>query len=61
MRCSNENCKENPDNSLSVIVVTCDGDLVCDARCKREYEKQKAIFFSEVVHDDKKFNQWMNI
>ncbi len=36
-----------------------DGDFVCNERCKREYEEQKAHFFNDICHSEEKTEQWL--
>jgi hypothetical protein len=59
MKCSNDNCGKNPDDSPVKIIVNCDGDAACGEKCKKEYEKQKAYFFGVIIRDDKEYNNWM--
>ena len=42
------------------VLVSVDGDSVCDKICEHEYIKEKEIFFSETIHDDKKMEKWWN-
>jgi len=58
IKCSNNKCKKNPLDSLSVIFINVDGDSVCDTYCKKEYEKQKNEFFGN-IHDDQYYNYWL--
>ena len=37
-----------------------DGD-VFHSNCLKEYEKEKERFYNEVIHDDKKFADWIGI
>ncbi len=55
MRCCQCIKKFNHDG----ILVTCDGDFVCSNTCKINWENERDKFFNEIVHDDKKFEEWM--
>lgn len=59
MACSNDKCNRDAYDSLDVIVVTVDGDAVCNKHCQQKYEKQKARFFGEIINDDTEFNSWI--
>ena len=51
-KCVNDNCKNNPfDNEIYMVLATSDGDFACCENCRREYEKQKATFFSNIPDD----------
>jgi len=39
--------------------VNIDGDFACCPKCAEEYRKQRDYFFTVVIHDDDKYNQWM--
>jgi len=52
-------CKQ-PLNEWSMFMVNEDGDFACSTECKQAYEKERARFFNEIVHDDKKFERWMS-
>lgn len=56
MKCINQECRKKPTDGVFVGV---DGDMVCNEKCKVMYEKQKAKFFNETIHDDRKFTDWM--
>ena len=56
MKC--DHCKKGIDETVPHEVTTPDGDCfhkVCYSKHKKERDK----FFNEIVHDDKKFNNWM--
>jgi len=59
MSCVNEKCGKNPLNSPNAICVNIDGDFACDEKCKAEYEKQKAYFFSTIVHSEKRTEDYL--
>lgn len=59
MKCANEKCKKDPDKSIDCIIVTCDGDMVCDEICKKEYKEQRDKFFDN-ISDDKSYLDWIN-
>jgi len=52
-------CKQ-PLKEWDMHMVNADGDFACSIECKKEYEKERDRFFNEIVHDDKKFEEWMN-
>ena len=61
IRCVNENCNKDPfDNELEMVLATPDADFACCAACRDEFNKQREHFLNVIVHDDKKFNDWMN-
>jgi len=47
-------------NEWTLIIVNADGDFACSVECKQAYKKERARFFNEIVHDDKKFERWMS-
>ncbi len=51
------NCQGDAD-VLGAILISPDGDFVCNKKCKEEYEKKRDKFFNETIHDDKKMTQW---
>jgi hypothetical protein len=57
-RCVNEDCKNDPLNSMNAVIVSIDGDMACCPECKRKYESQKRHFLDHVIQDDKKFKEW---
>jgi hypothetical protein len=59
MRCSNENCTKDPLESLWYIVVSIDGDSVCDEQCRKEYEKQKEYFLNVTVQSEKLTTEYL--
>ena len=52
-------CKQEIRDGQTIIPVTPDGDMVCGLICKGLYERERERFFNKVVHDDKKFEDWM--
>lgn len=42
------------------ILISPDGDFVCDEKCKKEYEKEIIHFSTVILPDDKKFEAWLN-
>ena len=59
MTCMNTNCNNDPLSSPNAIVVSIDGDFVCDSHCKKLYETEKKKFYEEVLPNDAKFNNWL--
>lgn len=59
-KCVNENCKNDPTNSVNAVVATIDGDLACCPNCLKEFEKQRDLFF-ENIDNDVWYNKWMHI
>jgi len=51
-RCVNEKCKKNPEDSMDRVIANADGDLACDKKCLKEYERQRDHFFKVIVHDE---------
>ena len=41
------------------ILLSCDGDFVCDENCKKKWYKDMNRFYAEIAPDPKKFEQWM--
>lgn len=58
MTCKCFHCNK-PLPELGSILISPDGDFVCNEKCKRGYEAEKKHFFDNVVNDDKKFEEWM--
>lgn len=42
-----------------MILINADGDFVCDKKCQEDYEKERDLFFSEIIHSDEKFDKWI--
>ena len=53
-------CSKDIVDEQKMILISCDGDVVCGPTCERAYQAEKEYFFNEIVHDDKKFEDWMN-
>lgn len=53
-------CRKEINESKPHEVTSPDGD-VFHLECLLEYEKEREIFFNEIIHDDKKFDNWMMI
>ena len=62
MSCVNENCSRNPldCSDYETVIVNIDGDMACCKKCAEEYKKQKDHFLNVVIHDDKKYEAWLN-
>jgi len=43
--CANDNCNNDPLNTIGSVVVSIDGDLACCKMCEIEYKKQRDHFF----------------
>lgn len=43
------------------VLVSPDGDFVCDDTCKAAYDKGREHFFNEVITDKKKFAAWLGV
>ena len=41
------------------ILVSADGDFVCNEKCQKDYECEKAKFFNEIVYSEEKTKQWL--
>jgi len=53
IKCVNEKCTKNPDESILSVVANADGDIACDEKCLSEYKKQRDYFFNVTVHSEK--------
>lgn len=42
------------------VLVSSDGDFVCDYLCKRKYEKNSDSFLNDIILDDEKYKKWLN-
>lgn len=51
--CVNEDCKNNPEDSMQHVVANADGDIACDEKCLAKYENQRDYFFNVTVHSEK--------
>lgn len=57
-KCCNENCRrEVPE--YGAVLISCDGDFVCNEKCKREYEGQRDRFFSNLENPNFNLGDWM--
>ena len=41
------------------ILISQDGDFVCDEKCKEKYEKERDYFFNNIVHSEKETKNWL--
>ena len=41
------------------ILISPDGDFVCNEKCKRGYEKERDYFFDVLIHNDNKMEAWL--
>ncbi len=53
-------CRKKIDESEPHEITAPDGDIF-HTKCLKEYEKEKERFYNEVIHDDKKFADWMGV
>ena len=58
MRCSNINCANIPSEPY-YIVVSCDGDFVCNKTCQIEYLNQRDHFFNVTIHSEEATNRFL--
>ena len=56
--CWNKKCSKDPLVNPHRIHVG-DGDFVCDANCKREFEKQREHFFNEIAPSAALTEAWL--
>ena len=54
-RCINENCKNDPVDSLDRVNWGCDFDLACNQHCHDEARKQMDYFCGTALTDDSRF------
>lgn len=59
MNCVNDTCDNNPDHSIDMMIVSIDGDMACNKKCKAAHDKQRDHFYNDIVSDDIKFRKWM--
>lgn len=57
--CINTKCNKNPLDSVTAILVSQDGDFVCNEHCKKEYEEQRDHFFNEICHSEEATEKWL--
>jgi hypothetical protein len=50
MKCFN--CKEGIKNESKAILLSSDGDFVCDEECQKDYNLKKDSFFRNIGNDD---------
>jgi len=41
------------------ILISADGDFVCDEKCKKGYEREKEHFLNYIVHSEEKTEKWL--
>jgi len=41
------------------ILLSADGDFVCDDICKKAYEKARDDFYDRIVYDEKLTERWL--
>jgi hypothetical protein len=51
-------CKKEIDEFKPHKVTAPDGDVFHE-NCLIEYEKERDVFFNEIIHSDDKFNKWL--
>lgn len=56
MKCVNPSCNKNAVDSLTKILVSCDGDFVCSPECNVVFDKFKSNINNMT---DDKFEQFM--
>lgn len=52
-------CGGDVEKHINPILISPDGDFVCDETCKKNYENERDKFFNDIIHDDKKFENWL--
>lgn len=57
MKCSA--CNKEIKNENSMILISCDGDFVCDKKCKTEYTQKRKEFYKTVINNPRKFEKWL--
>lgn len=57
MRCVN--CGKTIGEFDSSLIISVDGDGVCNDSCHDKYLAKRDKFFNETVHDDTKFDNWI--
>jgi len=58
MTCKCFHCSK-PLPEYGAILISQDGDFVCNERCKRGYETEKQHFFDNIVGDAQKTKDWL--
>ena len=53
-------CKKEIDKGKGYEVTAPDGDCF-HKECLLKYEKERDIFFNDIIHDDKKFANWLGV
>ena len=43
----------------SGVLISADGDFVCDKICEHNYIKEKEVFFTEIVNSETKTKEWL--
>jgi len=59
-RCANNKCDNDPEDDYNRIVVTIDGDFVCNKQCECSYISQRDNFFNNTVHDENACKEYLN-
>ena len=52
-------CGKSISSTKFAICISVDGDFVCNSKCRDNYERQKNIFFNEILPDDEKYDKWL--
>jgi len=58
-KCVNENCNNDPFNSIDHVLATPDADFACNKECLKKFKEQRKRFFDNIA-DDTFYNNWWN-
>ena len=57
MKCSV--CNKEIVNELNMVLISCDGDFVCDEKCKKKWNDDMDAFYRDIAPYPEKFEAWM--
>tara|TARA_Y100000310_G_C20514350_1_gene730438 strand:- start:144 stop:338 length:195 start_codon:yes stop_codon:yes gene_type:complete len=57
MRCFK--CKKEIIYEYKAILISCDGDFVCDENCKKNYIIERDRFFNDIIVSEDKCKEWL--
>jgi hypothetical protein len=57
MRCFH--CYKEIEDESNMVLISVDGDFVCNKVCEKEYKKERAHFLDVIIHDDVLYDKWI--
>jgi len=52
-------CGKEIVNEFKMKLISCDGDFVCDEKCKEKWDQEKEAFYNHIAQDEDTFKKWL--